>query len=251
LDAPSACTGHDGRPAAAASDGTSRELFGLFDDPRVHVLTGTIRETAIASLSAREAAALTNVARKRRREFATARSLAREGLERFFGVRDFDLLNAKDRSPTWPRGIAGSISHSDTRAWVALVDAAYGTVGIDGEDRDELKQELWRLTLRREEQAYLATLDPSTRGRRALILFSAKEALYKAQYPRSHSFMGYQALQVELERSDSLRCTFRETIGPFPRGYIVNGRWSETNGVVTTVCIPHPVNPNSAGCRWQ
>jgi len=215
-----------------------RELFGLFDDRRVHVLTDSVRASAIASLSARESAAVTDVAPKRRREFATARALAREGLERFFGIRGFDLLNAKDRSPIWPRGIAGSISHSDTRAWVALVDAAYGTVGIDGEDRNELDQKLWRLTLRDEEQAYLATLEPSIRGRRALVLFSAKEALYKAQYPRSSSHMAYEALQVELAGAGSLRCSFRETIGPFPEGYTVDGRWLDAAGILTTVWLP-------------
>jgi 4'-phosphopantetheinyl transferase EntD len=204
----------------------------------VHVLTATVRESAIAYLSAREAAFLAGVAQKRRREFAAARALAREGLERFFGLRGFDLLNAEDRSPIWPREVAGSISHSHTRAWVALVDAAYGTIGIDGEDRDELEHGLWRLTLRNEEQAYLETLGPSVRGRRALTLFSAKEALYKAQYPRSRSFMGFQALQVELGKDRTLRCTFRETIGPFPEGYTASGRWLDADGIVTAVWMP-------------
>ena len=221
-------------------DDMSRQLFRLFDDPRVHVLTSRVSDTEIASLSNREAAALAKVVDKRRREFATSRALAREGLERFFDVRGFDLLNADDRSPIWPRGIEGSISHSNTRAWVALVDAAFGTIGIDGEGRDELKQDLWHLTLLDEEVAYLETLGASIRGRRALTLFSAKEALYKAQYPRSGSYMGYMALRVELGETGLLRCTFQQAVGPFPKGFVAHGRWLEKNDLVTAVWIPAP-----------
>lgn len=224
--------------APAWRGGISRELSGLFPDPRVHVLTAAVAQNAVALLTAREAAAVSDVAPKRRREFATARALAREGLERFFDIRGFDLLNAEDRSPIWPSGIAGSISHSDSRAWVALVDSACGTVGIDGEDRDALKPELWHLTLRDEEQAWLETLDPSILGRRALVLFCAKEALYKAQYPHTAAYMGYQALRVELVGAGALRCTFQESIGPFPAGHAVDGRWLDGDAVVTSVWMP-------------
>lgn len=181
---------------------------------------------------------MTNAADKRRREYATARALAREGLERFFNVSGFDLQNAKDRSPIWPLGIEGSISHSNTRAWVALVDAAFGTIGIDGENRDELKQELWGLTLIDQEVAYLESLDSAVRGRRALALFSAKEALYKAQYPRSGLHMGYSALRVEFGDAGSLRCTFQHAVGPFASGYVAHGQWLDGDELVTTVWIP-------------
>jgi enterobactin synthetase component D / holo-[acyl-carrier protein] synthase len=216
----------------------SRQLFGLFDDSRVHVLTSAVRDAAIASLSKKEAAALDNVADKRKREFATARALAREGLESFFNVHSFDLLNAEDRSPIWPQGIEGSISHSDTRAWVALVDASFGTIGIDGEARDELKPELWHLTLLDEEIAYLQTLDASVRSRIALTMFSAKEALYKAQYPRSGSMMSLMSVRVGFDAPGSLCCTFREAVGPFPNGFVVRGRWLEEEELVTAVWIP-------------
>lgn len=216
----------------------SRRLFGLFDDPRVYVLTSAVSDAANASLSKKEATAVTKAVDKRRREFATARVLAREGLERFFDVRGFDLLNAEDRSPIWPRGIEGSISHSNTRAWVALVDATFGTIGIDGEGRDELKQDLWHLTLLDEEVAHLETLDASIRGRRALTLFSAKEALHKAQYPRSGAFMGYMALRVEFGEAGLLRCTFQQAVGPFSKGFVVHGRWLDEDELVTAVWIP-------------
>lgn len=217
-------------------------MTGLFNDPRVRVLTSPISEAFVELLSEREARAAAGMVEKRRREFATARVLARKGLECFFGVPDFDLLNAPDRAPVWPDGVTGSIAHSHTRAWVALVDSAFGTVGIDGEDRHELGRNLWHLTLRDEEAAYLETLpDASSRGRRALAIFSAKEALYKAQYPRSGSFMDYKALRVEFGEAGLVRGTFQQTIGPFPKGFVVHGRFMDGGDkLVSAIWIPGP-----------
>jgi 4'-phosphopantetheinyl transferase EntD len=226
------------RRGAGIPDNRYCRVSGLFDDPRVHVLTCAISESAIDLLSARETAAMAGFAQKRRREFATGRALAREGLGRVFDVRGFDLLNAADRAPIWPAGISGSIAHSDSHAWVALADAGYGSIGIDGEARTELKRELWHLTLREEEVAYLETLPEAIRGRRALALFCAKEALYKAQYPRTGSFMEYHALRVELGPAGALRCTFRRVVGSFPQGYAAAGRWLDEPQLVAAVWIP-------------
>lgn len=216
----------------------SRCVSGLFDDPRVHVMTGAVSEAAISLLSPREAAAVADTVNKRRREYATARALIREGLARFFGMHGFDLLNAADRSPIWPAGIRGSISHSDASAWIALVDASYGTVGIDVEARAGLTPDLWRLTLLDEEIAALDRFDAATRERRALAVFSAKEALYKAQYAQSGLFMGFKALRVELGEDGSLRCMFQQPVGPFPKGYVVHGRWRDGAELVTAAWIP-------------
>jgi 4'-phosphopantetheinyl transferase EntD len=201
-------------------------------------LTTEVSDGAIGTMSAKEARAVALAADKRKREFATARLLAREGLERFFDVRGFDLINDAERAPIWPEGISGSISHSNVRAWVALVDGAFGTIGIDGEHRDELERDLWHMTMLDREVAFLETLDESIRGRRALALFSAKEALYKAQYPRSGEYMGFMALRVELDEDGALRCIFQQDVGPFPEGFVAHGRWTDAGEIVSAVWIP-------------
>jgi len=217
----------------------SREVRGLFDDPRIVVLGDAVSDTAVTTLSEREAAAIPRALDKRRREYATGRALAREALDRFFEVRGFDLLNDDDRAPVWPESIAGTLSHCDTYAWVALVESSWGTIGIDGEHRRELKRDLWRPTMLPSEIEALDTLDPEIRGRRALALFSAKEALYKAQYPRSREYMGFMALHVALDE-EHLTCTFQQDVGPFPKGFVARGRWTVTDSgeVLTGVWIP-------------
>jgi len=214
------------------------QLFGLFPDPGVYVLTSAVDDAALAFMSESESASIVDAVPKRRREFATARALAREGFERFFGLHDFNLLNDRNRAPIWPQGIAGSLSHSSTRAWVALVDATYGSIGIDGENRDELERSLWHLIMRDEEIAYLENLGTSIQERRALVIYSAKEALYKAQFPWTQIFVDFKAVQIRLNENGSLECIFQRDISPFQSGFIARGRWSNETEVLTTVGIP-------------
>ena len=103
---------------------------------------------------------------------------------RFFGIEGFDLVNAEDRSPIWPAGIAGSLSHCDTRAWVALVDRSAGTVGIDGEHREALKPELWRHTMLPEEIAARAG------GEVPYLLFPERATLFAERAMRLRQLAG-------------------------------------------------------------
>jgi 4'-phosphopantetheinyl transferase EntD len=209
----------------------SSEVQAIFDVDVV-VLTAEIDEAALALITPREAELVARAVDKRQREFATARVLARQAMARV-GRHDVELLNAADRSPIWPEGITGSISHCDTRAVVAVaLRDRVGTVGIDVEHRDELKRELWKTVFSSDEvRALDARFDGELRGRMALALFSAKEALYKAQYPWSTKYMSFHELEVELVPSaeeparGALVCTFQNDVGPFPRGTVARGRY--------------------------
>lgn len=218
----------------------ARPIDGLFDDDRVIVLTSPIDPADLDTLADAEAALVARAVEKRRREFATGRALAREALARL-GVRGFALLNGDDRAPIWPEGIAGSISHCDTRAFVAVGRRAeVGTLGVDVEHRAGLKRELWRMTLRDEEIAWLDRAGDEAQLELALAIFSAKEALYKAQYPVSSTYMGFMELSVDLDaRARTLRCTFQNDVLPFRAGEVVTGRFRKVEGeLVSAVHIP-------------
>jgi len=220
------------------------ELEGMFDG-EVVVLTSTIDVSAVASLGAREAALVARAVDKRKNEFATARVLARKALARF-GVTEFEILHDEKRAPVWPQGIAGSLSHCRTRAFAAIGRRdEIGTLGIDVEDRATLSEDLWSHILLTEERVFLQTVPEAIRGRLALVIFSAKESLYKAQYPRSRTFMDFADLRVSFVQSDgavsgTLACEFQCTVGPFPAGTVVTGRFREVgaeSSLVTTVQI--------------
>jgi 4'-phosphopantetheinyl transferase EntD len=230
-----------------------RLFAGLAPAPAVIALSAPVEERWIEQLTAAERALVERSIDKRKREFATARRLARAALEEL-GHLDAELLNGPDRAPLWPAGVHGSISHCDRRAVVAVTHAAHGTVGVDVEHRDELKRELWKTVFVPREIAELDARFPAdVRGRMALVLFSAKESLYKAQYPRTTTYMGFHELHVELvpDPSDpgggALVCTFQNDVGELARGgfgraSIAHGRYRldafATDEVVTSVFIP-------------
>lgn len=227
-----------------------RELFG--PEASAITLCAPIDPDAVAHLSARELAVVERAIDKRKSEFATGRKLARLALAEL-EHHDVEILNGPDRAPIWPSGIAGSISHCDRVAVVAMTRAERGTVGVDVEHRDELKRELWKTVfLPHEITALDAAFEGAMRGRMALVLFSAKEALYKAQYPRTTTFMGFHELHVAIEpghdpQAGRLICTFQNDVGAldqegFARASIAHGRYQLDAApgaeVLTSVFIP-------------
>lgn len=227
----------------------------MFDDlfaPEVVVRFGAISEAAERNLRPAEEAQVSRSVGKRRAQYATGRSLARAALHEL-GFGDFTLVNGEDRSPRWPDGVAGTISHCDSLAVAAVgLRRQVGTLGVDVEHRSALKEELWPHTLLPEERRALAAHPPPRRGALALICFSAKEALYKAQYPRTRRYMGFHALRVDLlpsrpdapSASGRLRCVFTETVGAFDQGFVATGHYRRAEGAAhapltaTAVTIP-------------
>lgn len=230
-----------------------QRLDGLFDDladaTPIVTLAAPIVERWEGALTERERALIERAIDKRKREFATGRTLARAALGEL-GLHAVELLNGPDRAPIWPDGIAGSISHCDRVAVVAVTRASHGTLGVDVEHRGELKRELWKTVfLPREIEALDAAFDAPMRGRMALVLFSAKEALYKAQYPRTTTFMGFHELHVTIEAEGDARgrlvCTFQNDVGTdtrFAKSTVAHGRYvldaAPGAEVVTSVFIP-------------
>ena len=57
---------------------------------------------------------------KRRKEFSTGRQFSMLA-QRVLGLPPAFVEHAEDRSPRWPDGVLGSISHTDTLALVVLM----------------------------------------------------------------------------------------------------------------------------------
>jgi 4'-phosphopantetheinyl transferase EntD len=145
-----------------------------------------------------EAHAVAKAVDKRRQEFTAGRALARQAL-RTAGSGDAPLLPAPQRVPDWPAGALGSITHTD-RWCAAVVGLSHevSIIGVDVEPDTPLMPELWSRICRPEEQAWLATQDEAQRGVMAKAIFSAKESLYKAHYPRVREFLDFHSVRLEL-----------------------------------------------------
>jgi 4'-phosphopantetheinyl transferase EntD len=130
------------------------------------------------------------------REFAAGRLCARRALERF-GVTRVVLRAAADRQPLWPPGFLGSITHTD--GFCAAVVAERGALqglGVDSEAADAVKAELWPSICIAAELDWIGQWPAGARKQAATLVFAAKEAFYKAQYPSTGEFMSFSDLEV-------------------------------------------------------
>lgn len=132
----------------------------------------------------------------RRAAFVAGRSAAHAALAEL--DRDVgSILPGPMREPVWPEGILGSLSHAGEVA-VAVAAPTDRTVGI-GVDVEVARPapELWDQVPRPAERRWLRAIpDPVRRERALMSLFSAKEAVYKAFFPRVGHYFGFSAAEL-------------------------------------------------------
>ena len=145
-----------------------------------------------------EARHLKKAVRKRAEEFAAGRLCARLLLHEL-GMDNFAVEVGSERQPLWPASFVGSITH--TTGFCAAVVAprkCLRAVGIDTEIAGGVKPELWRSICTPEESAWLRSLSNSEQVAAATVIFSAKEAFYKCQFPLTQQYLGFHDVSVEL-----------------------------------------------------
>jgi 4'-phosphopantetheinyl transferase EntD len=164
-----------------------------------------------------EAAFVRQAAAKRVQEFAAGRLCARRALEEF-GVTGFPLSVGEDRQPLWPDGIVGSITH--TTGYCAAAVAERGrlvALGIDSETVGDVSPDIRPTICCASEAKWLRSLPAASEEAAITLVFSAKEAFYKCQYPLTREWLNFHDLIVEplawgaLEGSDGAVVSVRST----------------------------------------
>jgi len=193
-------------------------------------------DPALASVAELDRAELSLVAHAldiRQREFAAGRVCARRALLRL-GAPATALLAEPDRSPAWPPGIAGSISHSGAAcgAAVARRDTVAG-IGFDVEPATALPPDVWDTVLTDAERRRLGDFPEPDRSILARLVFSAKEAFYKCYRSAGGGWLDFHDLDVRLTpASDVMEVTARKRLWEgAPR---VDGRYALTSQFIFT-----------------
>ncbi|WP_240700321.1 4'-phosphopantetheinyl transferase family protein [Sphingomonas gei] len=140
-----------------------------------------------------------NASQKRRDEFAAGRSCAAAALKSL-GASSLEVGREPGGAPIWPYGATGSISHTDQIA-AALVASAkeVRTIGLDVEQIGAVKSDLWPSLFSGAERTKLAqTSDLFAQSVLATMLFAAKEAFYKAQWPITRQWIDFLEVEVEV-----------------------------------------------------
>jgi 4'-phosphopantetheinyl transferase EntD len=151
-----------------------------------------------ALLFPEEAAHLGRAVPKRAQEFAAGRLCARRILAEL-GIKNFPVKAAQDRQPVWPTGVAGSITHTTGFCAAVAADKNHlAALGLDCELAGSVKTELWPSLFQDQETRWLRMLPASEQAVAATLMFCAKEAFYKCQYPLTGEWLYFHDAWVEL-----------------------------------------------------
>lgn len=141
-----------------------------------------------------EAGAFASSVVKRRRASGTARIVARELLVQLGCSCMTALPKSASGAPIWPKGIVGSLAH-DSRVAIAAVgrhrDVA--ALGIDIEPAEDLPFELDLIATPRERRKI------SSYRYIGRLLFTAKEAVYKAVHPLDNIFLEHHDVEIDFD----------------------------------------------------
>lgn len=208
--------------------------------PRFVATVETRAELLETDLFPDEAREVEQAVEKRRREFVTGRACAREAL-RQLGIEPIPIPTGERGEPRWPDGIVGSITHcSGYRASAAARSCDAASIGIDAEPNAALPEGVSGRIAFGSEYALLGLDAGDARVDR--LLFSAKEAVYKAWFPLARRWLGFEDVEVSI---DPTGCFRAELLVPGPvvgeeRALTeLRGRWMVENGIIcSAVLIP-------------
>ncbi|TDC28814.1 4'-phosphopantetheinyl transferase superfamily protein [Micromonospora sp. KC213] len=176
----------------------------------------------------------------RRRDFTAGRVCARRALTGL-GLPAVPVPAAADRSPVWPAGVVGTITHTRDYCAAAVAHATdVRSVGMDAERHRDLDPGVRRLICRPEEEERLARLPAGTWW--PLVLFSAKETVYKVWHPLVGTWLDFQDATVELDPQTG---TFTARINPARVAAatvsdppaVIHGRFAVEGDLVRTAAV--------------
>ncbi|TSP11286.1 4'-phosphopantetheinyl transferase superfamily protein [Cupriavidus campinensis] len=186
---------------------------------------------------------------RRQGHFRAGRYCARVALVRA-GAAEHVVTMGEDRLPVWPDGWIGSISHADGMA-VALAARASTTAGLGVDAEQWLTSaraaDIAHLVATPQEIDLLAARAGTSIEAAVTVLFSAKEALYKALYPTVRQFFDFTAATLTDASAGHLTLTLTRHWHPrWPAGSEVGVAWAATSGHVVTVAhLPAPASASA------
>ena len=168
---------------------------------------------------------------KRRAEFAAGR-LAARGAMRELGMPDQPIGTDAQRTPRWPHGVTGSISHSEQLCVVVAGRSGdFLALGVDTEPDTPLERELWSTIARPNEIAWLQQLPTDRQGGAAKLLFCVKESIFKAIFPLARTFVEFDDVEVVMDdRAGNYCARLLRDFPHWPAGGQLTGRFAARQG---------------------
>jgi 4'-phosphopantetheinyl transferase EntD len=177
----------------------------------------------------------------RRRQYAAVRSCARACLARL-GYARVPILPGIGGAPTWPAGVLGSMTHCAGYAAAAVGPLSrISAIGIDAEPDAPLPEGVLDLVATPAERDRLAVtqLEPDSPNWDRL-LFSAKEAVYKAWFPLTGEWLDHEEVEILFDPQDGTFAALLSRDGLIVHGRQVrclHGRWVRKRGILLTAVV--------------
>lgn len=191
-----------------------------------------------------EVLAVEQVSPARAREFGAGRAAAREAMG-LLGQPPRPVLQGEDRAPIWPKGLTGSITHTARDCIAVITDSPeIMALGLDMEVASPLESALWPEICTMPEMHWLASLGPSQRGHFAKLLFSAKEAVYKAQYQVSRQMLEFHDLCLSMDLTNHrFEAQLKTDVAGLRTGAVLAGRFVILGAAFITSVELHSDDP--------
>ena len=196
-----------------------------------------------AALFPEEEAVVAGAPDRRRRAFTTSRACARRALAEL-GLPPVAILTGERGAPLWPSGVVGSITRCDGyRASAVAWSRDVLTIGIDAEPNEVVPPRVLARIASEEEADLLRALSAAdTEVCWDRLLFSAKEATYKAWFPLARRWLGFLDAAVTVDAASGSFDVELLVSGPLVAGRRLtklSGRWLVAQGlVVTAIAVP-------------
>lgn len=184
-------------PDRTAEERTLDGALAAILPPGVCATCRAIREGDGALLLPEEAASITSKKDHMRDASGAARHAAR-GLLGQAGLPVEPLIRAASGAPVWPPGLVGSLAHDDAFAVAAVASAAsFAGLGVDIEPPEPLSEDVAAIVRMPGD-----VLDGVEERLAARLLFAAKEAVYKAVFPRDQVILGFEDVVIDFTSSE-------------------------------------------------
>jgi len=189
-------------------------------------------------LSPEERTYLESVSQNRKREFIAGRFCASEAMKSA-NIPPEHIRIGEKGEPIWPHNIVGSITHSHGYAAAAVAKKSEVlSLGLDAETNEPLSSKVLQRIGNAQEQEWVKSVDSSLIQNPGKVLFSAKEATYKAWYPITQEWLGFQEAHIDFHSDENTFTVHIQKNGPIRE---MHGKYDTRKGVIiAAIEIPSP-----------
>ena len=182
-------------------------------------------------LSLAERTYLENVSQNRKREFIAGRFCAHEAMV-LANVSPEHIQIGGKGEPIWPSNIVGSITHSHGYAAAAVARKSdIVSLGLDAEIDEPLSSRVLRRISNVQEQEWVENVGGTLVQHPGKVLFSAKEATYKAWYPITQEWLGFKEVLINFHDQGNTFTVHIQKNGPIRE---MHGKYAIRKDVIVT-----------------